>query len=194
MAPGPWRKTRALAALVVCPSHLEGVGDREVADGEGRGEQQRRSDEAHQPTPTSPDVDRRRILHPGVRALDAGAASERAAPRPGGMVVALGGLGVDRRRHGEAALRAAGGWVLWGRDDLGPPVGWCAACGRGKDHEPHAQSRTARRLPRVVDNERRLRAVVHELEEPSLSVVAADPVLLCDAEPLCVGAGRLSRG
>ncbi len=99
-----------------------------------------------------------------------------------------------RRRQGEAALRAAGGRVLWGRDDLGPPVGWCAACGRRKDHEPHAQSRTARRLPRVVDNERRLRAVVHELEEPSLSVVAADPVPPCGAEPLGVGAGRLSRG
>jgi hypothetical protein len=49
-------------ALAAGPSRLEGVGDSELADGEGRGEQQPRSDQAHQPAATFPAVDRRQIF------------------------------------------------------------------------------------------------------------------------------------
>ena len=105
-----------------------------VAHDEGTGQEQAHRRKPHEPAPPPGDVDRGGVLDPGVGPLDGGASGIGAAPGRGGVVVALGGLGVDRGWDGDRLLRAAR-WGVLGR----------RARSRGGQVERHGVGRSGQR-------------------------------------------------
>jgi hypothetical protein len=84
------------------------------------GQAQGHRHEPDRPAPPPGHVDRGGVLDPGVGPFGGTAPGKGAAPGPRGVVVALGGLLVDRRRHGDRALGvhgagSSGGVVTSGR-------------------------------------------------------------------------------
>ena len=115
-----WRATKASATARLRTTRAQ-----------ARNKEQGHGDEPHHPAPAPGHVDGGGVLHPGVRSLCSRSARRRAAPGRCGVVVAPGGLGVDRGWHGDRDLRAAGRAALCGGErqaPCAPPTARSAPC------------------------------------------------------------------